>query len=515
MPNRSADIVFQLVHSLEKAEKRNFKLYIKRNSPNDDLKIVELFDALDKLREYDENLLLKKLHSIKKPQLANVKSHLYKQVLASLRVIKISESVDLQLHEQLDYARILYHKGLYYQSLKILEKVKEMAVSFNQDGFLIQAISLEKKIETLHITRSMQNRAEQLSTEADDVHSKRLFITGLSNLALKLYSWYVKHGHARNATDEAVVKKYLYDNLPAKHFKLTGFYERLYYYQSFCWYGFICQDFLKYYRYTQKWVDLFHEQPFMIDIETGHYIKGMHNLMNAHFDLRNFKKFELSLEEFTAFAQSKIAGKHVNNSVQTFVYLMSARINPHLITGTFSNGLALIPYTEKKLAEYHLYLDRHRILVFNYKIATLYFGAGNYNKCIDYLRNIINDVVDLRQDLQCYTRLLHLIAHYELGNTDIMEHLIKSVYRFMAKMDNLSVIEEEILKYLQRSFFMPVKRLQPEFKKLLEQLKALESNRYETRAFAYLDVVSWLESKVSNEPLQKVIHDKYLKSSRR
>lgn len=147
MPNRSADIVFQLVHSLEKAEKRNFKLYIKRNSPNDDLKIVELFDALDKLREYDENLLLKKLHSIKKPQLANVKSHLYKQVLASLRVIKISESVDLQLHEQLDYARILYHKGLYYQSLKILEKVKEMAVSFNQDGFLIQAISLEKKLK--------------------------------------------------------------------------------------------------------------------------------------------------------------------------------------------------------------------------------------------------------------------------------------------------------------------------------------------------------------------------------
>ena len=61
MPNRSADIVFQLIHSLEKAEKRNFKLYIKRNSANDDLKIIELFDALDKLDEYDESLLLKKV----------------------------------------------------------------------------------------------------------------------------------------------------------------------------------------------------------------------------------------------------------------------------------------------------------------------------------------------------------------------------------------------------------------------------------------------------------------------
>ena len=36
-------------------------------------------------------------------------------------------------------------------------------------------------------------------------------------------------------------------------------------------------------------------------------------------------------------------------------------------------------------------------------------------------------------DLQCYARLLHLMAHYELGNFEIMESLIKSVYRFMAK----------------------------------------------------------------------------------
>ena len=53
--------------------------------------------------------------------------------------------------------------------------------------------------------------------------------------------------------------------------------------------------------------------------------------------------------------------------------------------------------------------------------------------------------VYLRTDLQCYARLLHLIAHYELGNYDLLEYLFKSVYRFMAKMENLSVVEEEIL----------------------------------------------------------------------
>ena len=61
MSNRFSDSLFQLVHSLEKSEKRNFKLYIKRSSGNEDLKIIELFDTLDKLKEYDEAVLLKKL----------------------------------------------------------------------------------------------------------------------------------------------------------------------------------------------------------------------------------------------------------------------------------------------------------------------------------------------------------------------------------------------------------------------------------------------------------------------
>ncbi len=206
--------------------------------------------------------------------------------MASLRLIKSTESIDLQLHEQLDYARILYNKGLYLQSLKILDKVKELAISYNQDSFLIQVISLEKKIETLYITRSMQNRADRLSNEANEINEKRRVITKLSNLALQLYSWYIKNGHARSEKDEKGVISFFHENLPAHSTEQTGFYERLYLYQSYCWYSFIRQDFLMCYRYTQKWVDLFIEQPIMINAETAHYIKGMHNLLNSHFILK-------------------------------------------------------------------------------------------------------------------------------------------------------------------------------------------------------------------------------------
>ncbi len=148
--------------------------------------------------------------------------------------------------------------------------------------------------------------------------------------------------------------------------------------------------------------------------------------------------------------------------------------------------------------------------VFYYKFACLYFGSGDYENTIKYLNKIINWKMDLRTDLQCYSRLLHLIAHYELGNYDLLEYLIKSVYRFMAKMENLSLVEEEIFRFLRKSFELSPKKLKPEFGYLLERLKTYEKNRFETRAFLYLDIISWLESKIRDVPVQKIIREKFL-----
>ena len=192
MLNRSTDSLYQLIHSLQKSEKRNFKLYVKRNSSNQDLKIVQLFDAIDKMPVYDESLLLNKTASIKKQQLPNIKAHLYKQILSSLRLLEGNENIDIQLHEQLDFAKLLYNKGLYHQSLRFLERIKEAARVNNQTSILIEVLMKEKKIETLHITRSMEDRAEALANEVNATRMQYTRESLLSNLALKLYSWFAE-----------------------------------------------------------------------------------------------------------------------------------------------------------------------------------------------------------------------------------------------------------------------------------------------------------------------------------
>jgi hypothetical protein len=408
------------------------------------------------------------------------------------------------------YVRILYNKGLYLQALKLLEKIKQTAANIHQLTFQMQANFFEKKIEALHITHSIANKADQLAKEADNVNKRLALMSRLSNLSLQLYSWYIKMGHARDEKDVSAVKMFFQANLPKYNISELGFYEKMYLYQSCCWYAFILQDLLAYYRNAQKWVTLFEQEPLMKRVEAGQYIKAMHNLLSAHFDLNNYEKFATALQQFEEFTYSQDGNINTNVRIQGFVYLHIAKINGHFLEGTFTKGLVLVPYIESMLEEYKLHLDRHRILVFYYKIACLYFGSGDNETAIEYLNKILNSKFELRTDLQCYARLLHLIAHYELGNYQLLEYLIRSVYRFMAKLKNLSIVEEEIFRFLRKAFSLSPTKMTGAFKALKEKLERLKGDPLETRSFMYLDILAWLESKIEHVPVEQVRRKRFL-----
>jgi len=102
-----------------------------------------------------------------------------------------------------------------------------------------------------------------------------------------------------------------------------------------------------------------------------------------------------------------------------------------------------------------------------------------------------------------------------LKNFDLMESLTKSVYRFMARRERLTRVEEEMFRFLRTSFQTTRAGLRAEFEKFLEKIKHFEKNRYEARAFAYLDLVSWVESKVYQRPMSEIIAEKYRSSKRK
>ncbi len=516
MSNNQHDALFILIKTLTKAEKRNFQLAFNKNNTKEDVLFIQLFNTLDKLKEYDEELILKKIPAIKKQQLSNVKAHLYKQLLTSLRLLYKQKDPLIDLREQLDYARVLYSKGLYNQSLRILSRAKSMAIEQEEVMLSYEIIEFEKQIESRHITRSLENRADELSAESRHIELRLSNISRLSTLALRMYGLYLKLGHARDAKDADMVKMFFEQELPANCGTGMSFYEKIHLYQAYSWYYYILQDFVMFYRYTQKWVDLFKEYPSLQRTDVELYIKAMHNLLTAHFYTMNYEKFRRDLDELETFITENQESFNENTKTSAFVYVYTARINRYFLEGTFSDGLSLVPQLETEIAEHQLKIDQHRVLLFYYKIACLYFGSGDNNKAIDYLNKIIHlRIGNLRADIQCFARILHLIAHYELENYSLVEYLIKSVYHFIAKNKDLGQMMEEILKFLRRNIYAHPKALRSAFADLKERLVQLSQNPYERRSFLYLDIISWLESKIEGIPVQEIIRRKFVRKEKR
>ena len=334
MANSKKDSTFQLIKTLTKAEKRNFRLYAKHRQGSGNLKFVQLFDAMDKLDAYNEVLILKKVSSIPKGQLSNQKAHLYKVLLSSLRHLHKSNA-DIQVRENIDYARLLYNKGLYMQSLKILDKTKTLAEKSYFTTLLLEIVEFEKEIESRYITRSIDQRADNLSFESINLLEKISYSNQLSNFSLSLYDKYLKEGFVKNKEDFETMKEFFKDRSPKINYNNLDFSSKLYLYQSHVWYHLITQDFKMCFRYAQKWVDLFESKPHMIELDPDMYLKGLHNLLNAlhHVGPDHHKRFIEALDKMESFNERRRGKLNENSELLSFLYFESNRINNFYMMG--------------------------------------------------------------------------------------------------------------------------------------------------------------------------------------
>ncbi|MCH9660948.1 MAG: hypothetical protein K0U54_08545, partial [Bacteroidetes bacterium] len=415
MPKEQKDNLFDLVKSLSKSEKRQFKLYVGRLGVNDDAKFLTLFRQLEKLNLYSESEVLKH-EELKKSQLSNLKAHLYKQILVSLRLNPSHQNIRIQIREQLDFATILYHKGLYNQSLRILGKAKGLAIQNEEKNIAYEIIELEKVIESQYITRSISGRANELSIQAKDISRLNVIASKLSNLSLQLYGIFLKKGYVKNDEEFQIIDTYFKAHLPEFAFEELGFRERLWLNKAYLWYSFLTQDFKACYKYAKKWVDLFYDYPEMITLNPVFFLRGKQYLLEALFYLKDISRFEKTLQRLEKEVSLDSFPKNENIRALIFLHEHSHKVNLHFMKGTFEEGISLVNTIEEGINENKACIDEHHIMMFYYKIACLYFGAGYNKQSIVYLDKIIsNKSLRMREDLLCFSRILNLVAHYEAG----------------------------------------------------------------------------------------------------
>jgi len=497
--------LIRLMQSMSKSEKRNFKLIAQKTGDSKKL-YVKLFDHLMKYGNFDDQLIIKKIPEIKKSQLSNIKATLSKQILRSLRDINKEVYKEIKARERFDFAKVLYAKGLYRESLEMLQIVKTMAQQIHLKPLEYLAINFEKQIESQHVTKSMSPKAYQLATESNDIIEALELTNELTNLSLLLYARYLENGYVKNEQEYQELHKYFYSILPVIEVENLDFYQKLNLYQSYVWFYHMSQDFLNYYRYAQKWVNLFDEYPAMKGPATVLYIKGLHNVLNALFMSGKRKQFREAIEKLMMFNNDAEFKLSVNEKGQLQLFKYTHGINSIFMSANYEYGASFVNDLTQTIDNMEYPWDPSRIMVFHYKIACIYFGNGDLDNTITYLNKVENTFTPrLKVDIQCFSRVLNLIAHYDLGNDILVSYKIKSVFRFLLKMGELEKVHTEIFRFIRRTPKMNKSTIIPEFQKLRDKLADIETERFEKRPFLYLDIISWLDSKINSVSMVEAI----------
>jgi len=500
------DDLFYLIKSLTKSEKRSLRVFAERIQGKESLQYMQLFDVIDKINFPNDDLIIKKMKGVTPIKYSNLKRHLYEQILTTLRLTEKSKKPTLRIRELIDYVYVLYGKGFYMQALKVIGMAKKLAEKNHTDFSMLTLVEIEKMILSRHITRSSKDDVYQLIEESKEVSDNISNRVSLSNLRLFLGRFYIEKGHVKNKEEEEKFKTHFEEYSAGIIESDLGMMEKVYYYQSYVTFYYIVNDFENCLIYSKKWVDLFKESKELRTRDIDLFFKGYYHLLISNFNLKQTKEHRYYLNEVEAIRRDHYKSFNTNTQIESFLRVHAARLNQHFLDGNFKGGLERVKSTLRRIQRYREKLDEHKVMVLYYKIAWMYMGAGNTDEAVKYLQYIINmTTVSLRDDIQTYSRILHLMAHYDIGNHEILPFLNKQYMNFFKKVKEKNELQTLCFKLFRDLGKAPLGEQKDVFARYYAEIKPLEQDEYEKRAFNYLEIIPWIESKLKKQSIQQII----------
>lgn len=505
MSRRNSNALFSLIQSMKPTEKRYFRLAF----GEDDVKYLRLFDYMEKQGSPDDAAILSDLPEIRKAQLSNLKSHLYKRLLQSLRQYSQPSVNDIQIREMIDHAQVLFNRSLYDQCADMLVKAQKKAALTDNLELQLEILKWKKNVLSQTVGPGNEQRVNRIIADVEAVNQRINMINRFTNLGVQLNAVFFRSGYISNEEELQRIRRLYHRGMPAFDETDLSLNEKLSLYQVQVNYYHYIQDFRKGLEYATKWVALFDAFPELRYSRTDTYLSAINSMMVAQNKLYLYTDFVENTRRLREIRHYPRGVINENIRTRLLKYTYVHEFNRIFMLGDFAHGVSLMKKIEPRLEAFIRFLDNHSRLIMFYKIACLYFGNGNYGQAIRWLNRILSsENADLREDIHSFARILNLISHYEMGNMDVIDYYIRSTYRFLLRKDDLKQFQRSILDFLKSMNKVTESELIDAFRRLRDQLLPLRENPYEKRAFIYFDIISWLESKIEGRHVAEVISEK-------
>jgi len=493
------DILFELIRSLTKGEKRNFKLLTQITSSNK--KYVKLFDIVDCQEEYDENKVKSKFKGEAfVRQIAVQKNYLYNLILKSLSHYYKKEEGELST--SVFQVKILIDKNLYAHARKLLRKVKEKAKTQERFYEYLQLLEYDRYIlrQSLN-TKAFEANIREIEFEEKVTLEKVTNLVAYRHLWNRSYHFYYSFSNVRVESQLKAVRKLLEDPLLEDITRALSVRAKVnYLLLRNLEYGYSMEpDKLN--KGSDMVIEILDRNPAIRSEMYEIYIERLqltwiHYHRTGHFGLaadrlRRLKEFDTRMSS----AQRMVFEKY---------HLCG--IAGSLNIGDISGGLQFVESFEKGLKKFRGKMQKRTELQLYYLTAYFFLVAEMPEKALSWINAFLNEPrVEAFADMQSLARIMNLLIHFELGNLDLLEYKWKAAHRYIYKRDRLLEFEKSALSYLKRLAAEPDndKRVSI-FERMNADFTEIVKNNYENNMNNQLDLICWSESRFRRQPWHEV-----------
>ncbi len=417
------DKLFNLIHSLDAAEKKFFKQFSERGE-SASADYIKLFDAINDLRQWNEESLKKKFPE-KQETFTKLKRYLYDSILKAMSAYSADHDERANLYRRFVQIQFLHKKTLYNEALELIHSSQEIAIS---NDYLIEQVWLlsheilvinakSDKIALQNASVNLYPKAKQLVSVLDNWFEYRsIYGVYRTNPNLLLSpTWMDKEF-------DALQKNPLLDDekLPLSNPAKRIFYE-LNYIKAKSKASVDLQI-----QFLSKLIKLYATSS-VIDYQSQSVLSAYtYNLVLAYYESKDEMNARAVLQDLKSYKM--ISNRNVVRHADRLFY---ASLLLEMKWGD-SNSCETLIHQYRSVFPLGL---KERIsdvgsLITSYQLILLYqISRGAWDFALDIQNQLIchKELANIFPDVAEFLRLSNLIIHFELGNLDLCSNLIRQM----------------------------------------------------------------------------------------
>ncbi|BDS14479.1 hypothetical protein [Aureispira anguillae] len=504
---KASNYLYDLIHSLEPAEKKYIKKYA-RLSTKSKHNYQKLFEAINQQTSYDENALLIKFRRAPfVKHFAVAKNQLFELILKLLRQYHQNNSASALINAAIENGRLLYNRGLSSLAFKQLDKAYKLAKEYAEYLKMQEILDLKRHYKGQLKAHDLQEEMETLLQEKETLLKAELEYLSYERIYQQVLVLIRKNLQFRNQQQQQALEEVLPDGVlnPPKY--KEHFHSQLRYLNSKNIYFFLKKNYIASIACSKKVIALWDQSPKLRQQEAERYIAALNNYMNCTYLDEDWAAINHVIPKLKNITAQSIR-------IQAIIFESETiwKLNNYQALGRYDDLLKMIPEMETSLIRLKDSMHEIRHFMIIRSIGMIYFIFGDYHKALEYINQTLAlKHLALREDLQLFVNMMLLFTHYHLDHIIFLDSALKNYRRKIKKKGLLYELEDFQFKLLQKlcaasdrtTKLNVLTTSQEELSRLVEQNPNLS-----TLLRSHLDLAIWIKSVQQNCTMKVLLEQK-------